>query len=133
MMDDARRQEKKKGLTRGSQMGGPRRWFVRAGIVVLAVTVLSVVSVGVTLADDQPLPSMTIGYQNGAITSIYEKTLDIDGRTYGLMPDVVILDERGRKMDPSDLVVTAEVKFHLKKDPSDKIDKIDKMIVTLPR
>ena len=130
MMDDAHRQGKRKGLHRGSQMGGHSRLLVRAGIMVLAVTVLSVVSVAVTLADDQPLPSITIGYQSGAITSIYEKTLDIDGRTYGLMPDVVMLDEHGRMLDPGRLVVTAEVKFHVKKEQSDKIDK---MIVTLPR
>ena len=131
MMDDARTEEKGKGLHRGSQMNGHRRLFVRAGIMALAVTVLSVVSVGVTLADDQPLPAMTIGYQSGVITSIYEKTLEINRRTYGLMPDVVILDEQhGRILEPGDLVVTAEVKFHVNKEQSDKIDK---MIVTLPR
>ena len=130
MMDDAHREGKRKGLKRGSQMSGHCRWFVRARIMVLAVTVLSVMNVGVTLADDQPLPSMTIGYQNGTITAIYEKTLDIDGRTYGLMPDVVMLDDYGRMMDPARLMVSAEVKFHVKKEQSNKIDK---MIVTLPR
>ena len=130
MMDDVSTEEKRKGLHRVSQRGGHSRLFVRAGIMVLAVTVLSVMNVGVTLADDQPLPSMTVGYQNGMITAIYEKTLNINGRTYGLMPDVVMLDEHGRMLDPGDLVVTAEVKFHVKKEQSDKIDK---MIVTLPR
>lgn len=131
MMDDAHREGKRKGLKRGTQMSGHSRWFVRAGmIMVLAVTVLSVVSVGVTLADDQSLPSMTIGYQNGTITAIYEKTLDINGRTYWLMPDVVMLDGHGRMLDPGRLVVTAEVKFHVTKEENNKIDK---MIVTLPR
>ena len=131
MMDDAHREGKRKGLKRGSQMSGHSRWFVRVGItMVLAVTVLSVMSVVVTLADDQPLPSMTISYQNGTITAIYEKTLDIDGRTYWLVPDVVMLDGYGRMMDPGRLVVTAEVKFHVTKEQSNKIDK---MIVTLPR
>ena len=130
MMDDARTEEKRKGLKRGSQMSGHSRLFVRAGITLLAVTVLSVMSVGVTLADDQPLPSMTISYQNGTITAIYENTLDIDGRTYGLTPDVVMLDEHGDMLDPARLMVSAEVKFHVKKEQSNKIDK---MIVTLPR
>jgi len=131
MMDDARTEGGKRGLNRGSQIGGYRCLFMRAGmIMVLAVTVLSVVSVGVTLADDQPLPSMTIGYQNGAITAIYEKTLDINGRTYWLVPDVVMLDRFGRMVDPGRLVVTAEVKFHVTKEQNNKIDK---MIVTLPR
>ena len=131
MMDDARTEEKRKRLKPGSQMSGQSPLFVRVGmIMVLAVTILSVMSVGVTLADDQPLPSMTISYQNGTITAIYEKTLDIDGRTYGLIPDVVMLDEHGDTLDPSRLMVTAEVKFHVKKEQSNKIDR---MIVTLPR
>ena len=130
MMDDARTEEKRKGLKPGSQMGGHSRLFVRARIIALAVTILSVMTVGVTLADDQPLPSMTIGYQNGTITAIYEKTLDIDGRTYGLMPDVVMLDEHGDMLDPARLMVTAEVKFHVKKEQSNMTDK---MIVILPR
>jgi len=130
MMNHAHREGKMKGFNPGSQMGGHRLLFVRTGIMLLAVTVLSVVNVGVTLADDQPLPSMTIGYQSGAITAIYEKTLDIDGRTHSLTPDVVILNDRGGTMEPRDLVVTAEVKFHVMKEESNKIDK---MIVTFPR
>ncbi|MBK5283173.1 MAG: hypothetical protein JJE16_13935 [Nitrospiraceae bacterium] len=130
MLDDAHRQEKRKGLQRGSQMGGHSRWCVRAGIMLLAVTVLSVGSVGITLADDEPLPSMTVGYQNGTITAIYENKLDIDRRTYGLMPDVVMLDEHGDMLDPGRLMVDAEVKFKVKKEQSNMIEK---MIVTLPR
>ena len=129
-MDDTRTEEKRKRLKPGSQMSGQSRLFIRARIIALAVTILSVMSVGVTMADDQPLPSMTISYQNGTITAIYENTFDIDGRTYGLTPDVVMLDEHGDTLDPSRLMVTAEVKFHVKKEQSNKIDK---MIVTLPR
>ena len=33
MMDDARTEEKRKGLRRGSQMGGHRRLFVRVGMI----------------------------------------------------------------------------------------------------
>jgi hypothetical protein len=130
MMDDARTEEKRKRLKRSSRISGHSRLFVRAGIILLAVTVLSVMSVGVTMADDQPLPSMKISYQNGTITAIYENTLDIDGRTYGLTPDVVMLDEHGDMLDPARLMVSAEVKFHVKKEQSNKIDK---MIVTLPK
>jgi hypothetical protein len=130
MMDDARTEGKRKGLNSGNQMGGQRRLFVHTGIMVLAVAILFVMNVGVTPADDQPIASMTIGYQDGTITAIHEKTLDINGRAYGLMPDVVILSHRGRIMSPSDLVVTAEVKFHVTKEDNGKIDK---MIVTLPR
>ncbi|MBI3808294.1 MAG: hypothetical protein HY281_12405 [Nitrospirae bacterium] len=130
MMDDVRTDEKKKGLHRGSQLNGHCRLLLRSGITLLAVTVLSVMNVGVTLADDQPVPSITVGYQSGTITAIHEKTLDIDGRTYGVTPDVVMLDAHGRMMDLGRLRVTAEVKFHVTKEQSNMIDK---MIVTLPR
>jgi hypothetical protein len=96
---------------------------------MLSVVVFSVVSFSITQADDQPLPSMTVGYQNGTITAIHEKTLDIDGRTYAVMPDVVMLDQHGEAMEPGRLMVSAEVKFHVMKEQSNMIDK---MIVTLP-
>jgi hypothetical protein len=111
-------------------MSGYRQLLMRAGMAVLAVASLSIMTVGLTPAEDQPLPTMTIGYQNGAITAIYEKTLEIDRRTYGLVPEVVMLDDHGRVLDPARLVVTAEVRFHVKKEQSNMIDK---MIVTLPR
>jgi hypothetical protein len=130
MMDDARTEETKQEFKRSSQISGHSRLFMHARRMLLAVIALSVMNVGVTLADDQPLPSMTIGYQNGTITAIYENTLEIDGRSYGLMPDVVMLDEHERMLDPGRLVVTAEVKFHVKKEQSNMIDK---MIVTLPK
>ena len=129
-MADAHTEEKTKDLKRGHQMNGHSRWFVRAGTMVLAVTVLFFMSVGVTLADDQPIPSITVGYQNGTITAIYEKSLDIDGRTYSLTPDAVMLDDSGNQLDAGMLAVTLEVKFHVKKEQGDKIDK---MIVILPR
>ena len=130
MTDDIRTEEKRKCLHRGSQMGWRSRLFGRGGIMALAMTVLSVMNVGITPADEQPIPSMTVGYQTGTITAINENTLEIDGRTYGLMSDVVMLDEHGDMVDLVRLMVSAEVKFHVKKEQSNKIDK---MIVTLPR
>ena len=130
MMADAHTEEKMKDLKRGHQMNGHSRLFAHARIMVLAVITLTIMNAGVTLADDQPIPSITVGYQSGTITAIYEKTLDIDGRTYGVTPDVVMLDEHGEQLDPARLMVSAEVKFHVTKEQSNKIDKI---IVILPR
>ena len=127
--DDARRQEGGTALHPGSRMEGQGRLALRVGIMLLAVGVLSVVSFSITQADDQPIPSMTINYQNGTITAIHEKALDIDGRTYAVMPETVMLDQHGEAMEPGRLMVSAEVKFHVKKEQSNMIDK---MIVTLP-
>jgi len=129
MTDDSCRQGKGKGLHPGSRRGGQSRLFLRAWIMLLVATALSVMSVGVTQADDQPLPTMTVGFQNGTITAIKEKTFDIDGRTYGVVPDVVMLDQHGETLDAGRIMVSAEVKFHVKKEQSNMIEK---MIVTLP-
>jgi hypothetical protein len=111
-------------------MGGQNRLFLGVGVMLLSVAVFSVVSFSITQADDQALPSTTVGYQNGTITAIHEKTLDIDGRTYGVTPDIVMLDEHGDLLDPGRLMVSAEVKFHVTKEQSNMIEK---MIVKLPR
>jgi len=128
MMNDSRRQ--KKGLHSGSRMGGQSRLFLRAGIILLTIAVLPILSFNITQADDQSLPSTTVGYQNGTITAIHEKTLDIDERTYSVTPDIVMLDEHGDMLDPGRLMVSAEVKFHVKKEQNNIIEK---MIVKLPR
>jgi hypothetical protein len=129
MKNDTRRQGKRKGLHPGSRLGGPSQLLSVIGIMLLTVAVFSIVSFGVTQADDQPLPSVTVGYQNGTITAIHEKTLDINGRTYTVMSDTVMLDQHGDTLDPGRLMVSAEVKFHVKKEQSNMIDQ---MIVTLP-
>lgn len=79
---------------------------------------------------DQHLPIMTVAYQSGTITAIYETTFQIDGRTYSLTPDAVILDDLGRQVDAGTLMVDLEVKYHVK---NGRNDKIDRMIVFLPR
>lgn len=130
MIDNARIQGKKKGRNRGGQMGAPGRWFMRVGILVLAVAGLSVMTVGGTQADDQPLPMMSVGYQDGTITAIYQASFQIDGRTYSLTPDAIILDDSGKRLDAGMLAVTLKVKYHVKKEQTEKIDR---MILFLSR
>lgn len=103
----------------------------------MALALASALAVGLSLSvgaengqADQLLPAMTIGYQSGKITAVYEKTFQIDGRTYSLTPDAVVLDDSGNQADVGMLAVTLEVQYHLKKEQNDKIDR---MIVFLPR
>lgn len=83
----------------------------------------------VVLADQQ-LPTMTVGYQSGKITAVYQTTFQIDGRTYSLAADAVILSAEGGVVDMGSFLVNVEVKYHVQKEQSDKIDKI---IISLPR
>jgi len=79
---------------------------------------------------DQPLPTITVGYQSGKITAVYQTSFQIDGRTYTLTPDAEILDDNGNQLDASYIVKEIEAKFRVKKDQNDKIEK---MILILPR
>ena len=73
---------------------------------------------------------MVVGYQSGKITAVYQTTFQIDGRTYSLTPDAVILDDSGNPLDAGYIGIEIEAKFHVKKDQNDKIDQ---MILILPR
>ena len=79
---------------------------------------------------EQSLPNMVVGYQSGKITAVYQTTFQIDGRTYSLTPDAVILDDNGNPLDAGYIGIEIEAKFHVKKDQNDKIDQ---MILILPR
>jgi len=78
---------------------------------------------------DQPMAAMTVGYQSGTITGIYETTLQIDHRTYSLTSDAVLLDRHGDELAVRYLRVDIEVKYHLEKGSKDRIDR---MILFLP-
>jgi hypothetical protein len=81
-----------------------------------------------SLAEDGQPPA-AVTYKNGTVTGIYETTFQIDHRTYSLTPDAVLLDRHGDPLEPKDLKVDIEVKYHLQKGSTDKIDQ---MILFLP-
>lgn len=95
---------------------------------ILAMGLLVADPAGVSFAD-QSLPAMTVAYRDGKITSIYETTFQIDHKTFSFVPEVVILDRHGDLLKASDLRVDIEVKYHLLKGSTDKIDQ---MIMFLP-
>jgi hypothetical protein len=103
------------------------RFFTLA--LVFGIGVMISLAPGMTRADQQP-PVMTVGYQSGTITAIYETNFQIDHRTYSLTPDAVLLDRHGDELDASYLRMDIEVKYHLQKDSKDKIDR---MILILPQ
>ncbi len=99
-------------------------------LVGVAAIGLFAVTVPVIVSADQPLPTIAVGYQNGKITAVYQTSFQIDGRTYSLTPDAQILDDDGNQLDASYIVKEIEAKFRVKKDQNDKIEK---MILILPR
>ncbi|MBX3302763.1 MAG: hypothetical protein KF693_11165 [Nitrospira sp.] len=98
-------------------------------VLVLGIGTMIGLAPGTTRADQQP-PMMTVGYQSGTITAVHQTTFEIDGRTFSLVPDAIILDDRGNEIGPGSIVVTAEVKYRVAKERNDKINR---MIIFLPR
>jgi hypothetical protein len=110
---------------------GPRIPHQRSAALALALTVGMMCGLAPdSTRADQQLPMIMVDYQSGTITAIYETAFQIDGRTYSLTPDAVILDDRGKQLDAGVLMADLEVRYHLKKNQNDKIDR---MIVFLPR
>ena len=103
-------------------------WMMALVLVMVLGMMIGTVP-GSSLAD-QSLPTVTVGYQGGTITGIYETTLQIDNKMYSLTPDAVLLDRHGDELKANALRVDIEVKFHLQKGSNDHIDR---MILFLPR
>lgn len=93
--------------------------------VVMSCSVVAVL-VGLTVPPssyaDEPLPAAAAGYPTGKITSIYGGTFQIDARTVSLAPEVVLVDRHGDPLLPTALRVDIDVKYHIQKGTTDKID-----------
>jgi hypothetical protein len=102
-----------------------------ATLTALMLTLLITAASGPSLSfADQSLPQqMAVAYKDGTITGVYETTIEIDHKTYTLAQDVVLLGRRGEEFYPRDLRVDIEVKYHLEKGTTDRIDR---MILYLP-
>lgn len=73
-------------------------------------------------ADESSFPAGMASYPSGKITSIYERTFQIDGRTVSLAPEAVLVDRHGDPLQPAVLRVDIDVKYHIQKGTTDKID-----------
>jgi hypothetical protein len=97
--------------------------------VMLTLLITAAWGPGLSFADES-LPQQTaVAYKDGTITGIYETTFQIDHKTYSLAPDAVLLDRHGDELDARHLRVDIEVKYHLEKGSTDRIDR---MILYLP-
>jgi hypothetical protein len=95
---------------------------------VLGVILVAAVSPSLSFAEEAP-PAAVVSYRDGKITGVYETTIQIDNRTFSFAPEVVILDRHNDPLSESDIRVDLEVKYHLLKGTTDRIDQ---MIVFLP-
>ncbi|MCC6140054.1 MAG: hypothetical protein IT389_05480 [Nitrospira sp.] len=97
------------------------RWRgVATGCLVVAAVVF--IAAPSSSHADEPFPAAMASYPMGKITSIHETTFQIDGRTVGLAPEAVLVDRHGDPLPPAALRVDIDVKYHIQKGTTDKID-----------
>ncbi|NOS77918.1 MAG: hypothetical protein HOP35_08215 [Nitrospira sp.] len=94
------------------------------GVVISCLVAVVLVAIATPSSSyaDEPLPAAAASYPTGKITSIYERTFQIDGRTVSLAPEVVLVDRHGDPLAVTDLRVDIDVKYHIQKGTTDKID-----------
>ena len=72
-------------------------------------------------------PFSTGGFERGMVTEVHQTSIAIDNKTYGLKPEIVIVNDQGQSIEIESVAPNSEVKFHVKEG------RIDKMVVSLPR
>jgi hypothetical protein len=97
-------------------------------IIALVVTLVAASGLSISFAEEAPAAAV-VSYRDGKITGVYDTTIQIDHKTFSLAPEVVILDRHNDPLSEREIRVDLEVKYHLLKGTTDKIDQ---MIVFLP-
>lgn len=78
-----------------------------------------------------PIPAHILsGLQAGVVTSVEQQSINISGKLYTVAPEIQIRDQEDNVLQPEVVQIGHEVKFHLKKGESNKIDF---MIVYMPQ
>lgn len=73
------------------------------------------------------------GFRNGVVTDAMEQGVAIDGKAYGVMPDVVVTNQFGKPDELNAAEKGLRVYFHLREDKENKHEKIDRMVVIIPQ
>ena len=109
-----------KGKAHRSQMQNP--WMALSVASLLTFGLSLSVGTKVVQADEPSIPAAAASYPTGKITSIYETAFQINGRTVSLVPEAVLVDRHGDPLPPTALRVDIDVKYHIQKGTTDKID-----------
>lgn len=91
-------------------------------IILCSIVVLIGAGVFQVCRADEPPPAGMASYPKGTITSVYETTFQIDGRTFSLSPEAVLVDRHGDPLTPTSIRVDIDVKYRIQRGTNDKID-----------
>lgn len=99
-------------------------------IILCSIIVLVGAGVFQESRADEALPAAMAGYPRGTITAVYQATFQIDGRTFSLAPEAVLVDRHGDPLVPTTIRADIDVTYRIQKGTNDKIDW---MMLFLPR
>ena len=104
---------------------------VQLGRMVLALGILGLLGLADSRAQADSIPlSVMSSLQPGTITAVHHETVSINGKEYGFDAEVQARDQDDNHLEVAAIRPNLEVKFHVKKNESNKIDLI---IVYMPQ
>lgn len=90
-------------------------------VMALMLAIVSGYAPLVRALDPMP-PHVASALQSGVVTSIEQQSLFINGKMYTVDPEIQIRDQEDNVLQPEVVKIGHEVKFHLRKGESNKID-----------
>ena len=109
-------------------------------VAMASVMAVALFSATLSLAQaDQGNPDVQVnvtGFKTGIITGVMAEAVGIDGKAYGVTPDVVVVNQFGKADGLDSLRSDLQVYFHLREDKGDKSEKsekIDRMVLVIPQ
>lgn len=92
--------------------------------------VLLLLEPGGNVQADSEIPFVLTGAQSGTVTAVHQSSFDINGMSFHLAPDAVIVDAKGKPLEVHAIRVSADVKYLVKKEQANRIVK---MVLYLPQ
>lgn len=104
---------------------------MRLSGLALALGVCGLLGLADFAAQADPIPlSVMTSLQSGSVTAVHHETVSINGKEYGFDAEVQAHDQDDNHLEVAAIRPNLEVKFHVKKNESNKIDLI---IVYMPQ
>lgn len=112
-----------------------KKFHCKVKALVVLATLLLAGNVTMSQADqsDHEVKVNLNGLKTGVVTNVMAQSVVINGKAYGVMPDVVVVNQFGNTDDLDSLRKDLQVYFHLREDKIDKSEKIDRMVLVIPQ
>lgn len=109
------------------------RCTIQVSMVMVALLVVANASMSQADQGDYEVQVNVSGMKTGVVTDVMAQAVVINGKAYGVIPDVVVVNQYGKSDGLDSLRKDIRVYFHLYEDKVDKSEKIDRMVLINPQ